>query len=89
MAAKDMKDALQNPHPRGAFAHVGDDTISALTELAILKFKFRQTQSPTLPATPPTVSLRPCLAESSHPILAAPMTRRGRRYHREQFSLES
>jgi hypothetical protein len=74
MAAKDMTDALQKPHPKVPFAHVGDDTISALTELAyIFKFKLRQTQSPTLPAAPPTVNLRPCLSESSHPILDAPM----------------
>jgi hypothetical protein len=74
MAAKDMTDALQNPHPEVPFTHVGDDTISALTELAnILKFKLRNNQPTTLPAAPPTVNLRPCLAESFNPILAAPM----------------
>jgi hypothetical protein len=30
MDAKDMTDALQNPHPEVPFAHVGDDTILAL-----------------------------------------------------------
>jgi hypothetical protein len=40
MAAKDMMDALQNPHPEVPFTHVGDDTISALTELA-KKFKLK------------------------------------------------
>jgi predicted RNase H-like nuclease len=30
MAAKDMKDALHNPHPEVPFARVGDNTISAL-----------------------------------------------------------
>jgi hypothetical protein len=40
MAAKDMTDALQNPHPEVPFARVGDGTISALAELAaILKLK--------------------------------------------------
>jgi hypothetical protein len=34
MAAKNMADALQNPHPEVPFAHVGDDTILALAELA-------------------------------------------------------
>jgi hypothetical protein len=69
-----MTDALQNPQPEVPFTHVGDDTISALTELAnIFKFKLRKTQPVTLPAAPPTVKLRPCLAESSNPILAAPM----------------
>jgi hypothetical protein len=32
MAAKDMTDALQNPHPEVTFARVGDDTILALAE---------------------------------------------------------
>jgi hypothetical protein len=42
MAAKDMMDALQNPHPEVPFARVGDDTISALAELAaIFKLKLR------------------------------------------------
>jgi hypothetical protein len=74
MAAKDMTDALQNPHPEVPFARVGDDTISALAELAaIFKLKLRQTQPPTLPAAPPKVTQRPCLDESSNPILAPPM----------------
>jgi hypothetical protein len=74
MAAKDMTDALQNAHPEVPFAHVGDDTISALAELAtIFKLKLRQTPPPTLPAAPPTVKQRTCLAESSNPILASPM----------------
>jgi hypothetical protein len=74
MAAKDMTDALQNPHPEVPFTRVGDDTISALTELArIFKLKLQQTPPPTLPAAPPTVKLRRCLAESSNPILASPM----------------
>jgi hypothetical protein len=74
MAAKDMTDALQNPHPAVPFARVGDDTISALAELAaIFKLKLRQTQPPTLPAAPTTVKQRTCLAESSNPVLAYPM----------------
>jgi hypothetical protein len=74
MAAKDMTDALQNPHPAVPFTHVGDDTISALTELAeIFKLKLPQTPPSTLPAAPPTVKLRTCLAESTNPILASPM----------------
>jgi hypothetical protein len=74
MAAKDMTDALQNPHPEVPFAQVGDDTILALTELAaIFKLKLRQTPPSTLPAAPPKVTQRPCLAKSSNPILASPM----------------
>jgi hypothetical protein len=74
MAAKDMTDALQNPHPEVPFARVGDDTISALAELAaIFKLKIRQTPSSTHQAAPPTVIQRPCLAESSDKILNSPM----------------
>jgi hypothetical protein len=40
MAAIDITDAFQNPHPDVPFVSVGDDTIAALTELAaILKLK--------------------------------------------------
>jgi hypothetical protein len=74
MNAKDMTDALQNPHPEVPVARVGDDTISALADLAaIFKLKLRQTPSPTHQADPPTVIQRPCLAESSTQILNSPM----------------
>jgi hypothetical protein len=74
MAVKDMTNALQNPHPEVPFARIGDDTISALAELAaIFKLKLRQAPPPTLPSAPPKVTQRPCLAESSIPILASPM----------------
>jgi hypothetical protein len=54
MAAKDMTDALQNPHPEVPFASVGDDTIPTLAELAaIFKLKLHQTPSPTPQAAPP------------------------------------
>jgi hypothetical protein len=74
MAAKDMTEALQNPHPEVPFTHVGDDTLSALADLeAIFKLKLRQTPSPTPQAVPPPVFQRPCPAESSHQILNSPM----------------
>jgi hypothetical protein len=74
MAANDMSNALQNPHPEVPFTHVGDDTISALTALAeIFKLKFQKVHSPILPAPPAKVTQRTCLAESSNPILASPM----------------
>jgi hypothetical protein len=69
-----MMDALQNPHPEVPFARVGDGTISVLAELAVtFKLKLRQAPPPTLPAAPPKVTHRPCLADSSNPILASPM----------------
>jgi hypothetical protein len=74
MAAKDMTDALQNPHPRVPFASVGDDTISSLADLAtIFKLKLRQTPSPAPQAVPPQVFQHPSFAESSNQILNSPM----------------
>jgi hypothetical protein len=74
MTAKDMTDDLQNPHLYVPFTHVGDDTISALTELAeIFKLNLRKSKPPTLPAEPPKVNPRPCLAESSNPTVSSPM----------------
>jgi hypothetical protein len=74
MVTKDMTDALQNPHREVPFASVGDDTISALADLAaIFKLKLRQTPSPTPQAVPPPVFQRPCLAESSNQILKSTM----------------
>jgi hypothetical protein len=74
MAAKDMMDALQNPHPEVPFVSVRDDTISALADFAaIFKLKLQQTPSPTPQAVPPPVFQRPCLAESSNQILNSPM----------------
>jgi hypothetical protein len=74
MAANDMSNALQKPHPEVRFTHIGEDTISALTALAeIFKLKFQKVHIPKLPAAPAKVAQRTCLAESSNPILASPM----------------
>jgi hypothetical protein len=74
MAAKEMTDALQNPHPKVPFASVGDDTISALAELAaIFKLKLHQTPSLTPRDGPPPVFYGPCLAEPSDQIMNCPM----------------
>jgi hypothetical protein len=78
MAANDMsnalQNALQNPHPEVPFAHVRDDTISALTALAeFFKLKLQKGHSPILPAPTAKINQRTCLAESSNPILASPM----------------
>jgi hypothetical protein len=74
MAAKDMTDTLQNPHPEVPFASVGDDTISALTDLAaIFKLKLRQAPFPVTQASPAKVVPRPSLAPSSTQILNSPM----------------
>jgi hypothetical protein len=70
MAAKNITDALQNPHPGVPFTSVGDDTIVALTDLAaIFKLKLQQATSPATQASPAKVVPRPSLAPSSTQIL--------------------
>jgi hypothetical protein len=74
MAAKDISNALQNPHPEVQFTHVGDDTISALTAMAeIFKLNFQKVHIPIVPAPPAKVTHRTRLAESSNSSLASPM----------------
>jgi hypothetical protein len=74
MAAKDMTDALQNPHPEVPFASVGDDTIVALMDLAaIFKLKLQQAPLPATQDSPAKVVPRPSLAPSSVQILNSPM----------------
>jgi hypothetical protein len=70
-----MTDALQKPHPEVPFTHTGDDTISALTELAeIFKLKLqKKIKLPPFQLRSPNVTLCTCLAESSNLILASPM----------------
>jgi hypothetical protein len=58
MAAKDMTDALQNPHPEVPFTRVGDDTISALADLAAISNS--NYDKPRLPC------LKLCLQQSSN-----------------------
>jgi hypothetical protein len=65
MAAKDMTDALQNPHPEVPFASVGDDTLAALTDLAAI-FKLKLQQAPF-----PRLKLR--LPMSSHTQASLPL----------------
>jgi hypothetical protein len=74
MAANDMSNALQHPHPEVPFTHIGDDTISALTALAeIFKLKFEKNHIPIIPAPPARVTQRTCPAKSSNPILTSPV----------------
>jgi hypothetical protein len=62
MAAKDMKDAFQKPHPDVPFAIVGDDTVKALADLAaIFKLKLQKAPSLATQALPTTVIQRPRL----------------------------
>jgi hypothetical protein len=88
MAAKDMTDALQNPHPEVPFASVGDDTIAALTDLAeIFKLKLRQPPSPATQASPAKVVPRPSLIHSSTQTLSSPIP--NRRQTRSQTTIHT
>jgi hypothetical protein len=74
MTAKDMTDALQNPHPEVPFVSFGDDTIAALTELAaIFKLKLHQPLPPATHAAPATIVQRQSLAPTSIQMLNSPM----------------
>jgi hypothetical protein len=77
MAAKDMTDALQNPHPDVPFSSVGDDTTAPLTDLAaIFKLKLQHAPSPKTRASPAEVVPRPSLIPSSTQILNSPIPNR-------------
>jgi hypothetical protein len=77
MAAKDMTDAFQNPHPDVPFASVGDDTIKSLADLAaIFKLKLQHAPSLATPASPAKVVQCPSLIPSSTQILNSPMLNR-------------
>jgi hypothetical protein len=54
VAANDMDNALKHPHPDVPFTQVGDDTITALAQLAtIFKNKFQKPTAPELIQAPP------------------------------------
>jgi hypothetical protein len=84
MAAKDMTDALQNPHPEVPFASVRDDTISALADLAaIFKLKLRQTRLPRLKLCLHRSSNTQALLNHQIKSLTLPCPSRDKRYHRQ------
>jgi hypothetical protein len=88
MAAKDMTDAFQNPHPDILFASVGDDTIEALVDLAaIFKLKLQQAPSLATPASPATLGQLQSLIPSSTQILNSPMP--NRRQRRSQTTIHT
>jgi hypothetical protein len=74
MAANDMTNALEHPHPEVQFAHVGDDTITALTQLAkIFENKFSKPKSPELTHSPIKAAENKRPSVLTHPILTFPM----------------
>jgi hypothetical protein len=74
MATNDMANALQHPHPEVPFAHVGDDTITALTQLAeIFKNKFQKPKSPELTLSPTKAAENKRPVALTQPLLTSPM----------------
>jgi hypothetical protein len=88
MAAKDMTDAFQNPHPDVPFASVGNDTIAALADLAaIFKLKLQHAPPPETRASPAKVVPRPSLIPSPTQILNSPIS--SRRQTRSQTTIHT
>jgi hypothetical protein len=74
MAANDMSNALKHPHPEVPFPHVGDDTITALAQLAeIFKNKFQKPKLPELTHSPIKAAKNKIPAAPTQPILTSPM----------------
>jgi hypothetical protein len=74
MTTNDMANALKNSHPEVPFSHVGDETITALTQLAeIFKNKFQKPKSPELThlRTKAAKNKRPVALKQ--PLLTSPM----------------
>jgi hypothetical protein len=73
MADNDMTNALKTPHPDVPFAHIGDDTIAALTHLAeIFKNKFQKLKSPELSPSPIKAAENKRPPAFTKPILSSP-----------------
>jgi hypothetical protein len=74
MSANDMDDALKNPHPEVPLTQVGDDTITALAQLAtIFKNKFQKPSAPKLIQAPLKATENKQQAALAQPILTSPM----------------
>jgi hypothetical protein len=74
MAANDMTNALKHPHPEVPFFHVGDDTITALTQLVeIFKNNFQKLNSPELFHSPIKAAKNKRPSALTQTILTSPM----------------
>jgi hypothetical protein len=74
MAANEMNNALKHPNPEVPFYHVGDDTITALTQLAeIFINKFQKPKSPELTHSPIKSAENKRPSALTQPILTSPM----------------
>jgi hypothetical protein len=77
MATNYMTNALKNPHTYVRLSHVGDDTISALTQLAeIFKNNFQKLKSPELSHSPIKAAENKRPTALTQPILSSPQQHR-------------
>jgi hypothetical protein len=76
MDTNEMDNAFKHPHPEVPFAQVGDDTITALAQLAtIFNFSifFQKPSTPELIQAPLKAAENKQPAALAHPILFSPM----------------
>jgi hypothetical protein len=74
MAANDITDALKHPHQDVTFAQVGDDTMTALSQLAtIFKDKFQKPSAPELIQSPVKAAENKKPSALVQPIVIPPM----------------
>jgi hypothetical protein len=74
MASNDMSNALKHPHPNFPFATVGDDTLTALAQLAdIFKNQFQKPRAPVLNQAPIKASTNKQPSSLLQPLLTSPM----------------
>jgi hypothetical protein len=74
MAANYMANAFKHPHPEVLFAHVGYDTITALTQMAeIFKNKFQKPKSPELTHSPTKAAENKRPVALTQPLFNSPM----------------
>jgi hypothetical protein len=77
MSVNDMTNALNHPHPEVPFAQVGDDTITALAQLAtIFKNKSQKPTAPELIQSPLKAAENTQPAALAQPILTSPIAKK-------------
>jgi hypothetical protein len=76
MAAQDMTDSLNHPHPYIPFATIGYDTISALATLAeVFTRKFKKVDDQNIQTAPQKAAAIKQPALQAHPIITSPIKR--------------
>jgi hypothetical protein len=74
MAANDMSNALKHPQPDVPFTTVGDDTLTALSQLAgIFKNQFKKPWGPELTQAPIKAATKKQPSALLQPLLTSPM----------------